>query len=305
MTVTQPIRSILSRIVRSSLIAGTLALGACANGGNNLDLGLGLGSPQKPETKLAGGTDLGRAVTYWGRQYAKKPQDKKAALNYAKNLKAAGHSKQAFRVLQHASSVHGNDREIASEYGRLALDHGQVALANKLLGLADDHSSPDWRIVSGRGAALAKMGKYGDAVKMFERAHKLAPSNPTVLNNLAMAHAGNGNLHAAERLLRDASQNPMAKEKVQKNLALVLKLQGRNAEAARLTASKPISTASITRSVKPAATPKRSAALQKKRRAVSKRSRSRVSSSALAIRKSLPPATAPELSPIVARRTMQ
>ena len=80
--------------------------------------------------------------------------------------------------------------EIASEYGRLALEAGQVQLASKLLALADDHSSPDWRIVSGRGAALAKQGKYKQAIPLFERAHTLAPSNSTVLNNLAMAHAG-------------------------------------------------------------------------------------------------------------------
>lgn len=46
-----------------------------------------------------------------------------------------------------------------------------------------------------------------------------------------MAHAGNGNLTEAERLLRSANDNPMARDKVSKNLALVLKLQGRNAEA--------------------------------------------------------------------------
>ena len=66
---------------------------------------------------------------------------------------------------------------------------------------------------------------------MFERAHSLAPANPTVLNNLAMAHAGSGNLQKAESLLRQAAQNPMAKGKVNKNLALVLDLQGRKAEA--------------------------------------------------------------------------
>jgi len=102
--------------------------------------------------------------------------------------------------------------------------------------LADDRTSPDWRIVSGRGAALAKLGKYKEAVPVFERAHKLAPSNPTVLNNLAMAHAGSGNLSRAESLLRQASLNPMARDKVSKNLALVLKLQGRKAEADAVTA---------------------------------------------------------------------
>ena len=174
---------------------------------------------------------MNQALNYWGRKYVKSPSDKMAALNYAKNLKAAGQSKQAFLVLQQASVLHGNDREIASEYGRLALEADQVQLAGKLLALADDRTSPDWRIVSGRGAALAKQGKYKESIVMFERAHQLAPANPTVMNNLAMAHAGDGNLQKAEYLLRQAAQNPMAKAKVNKNLALVLNLQGRKAEA--------------------------------------------------------------------------
>jgi Flp pilus assembly protein TadD len=109
----------------------------------------------------AGSKNMDKALNYWGRKYAKTPNDKAAALNYAKNLKASGDNKQAYRVLQQASAAHGNDREIASEYGRLALEAGQVQLASKLLALADDRTSPDWRIVSGRGAALAKLGKYG------------------------------------------------------------------------------------------------------------------------------------------------
>lgn len=217
-------------VIRAATVASiALILGACAKVDGPQ---LGLGSSDDG-TKLAdaGSSDMGKALIYWGRKYAKSPQDKTAALNYAKNLKASGDSKQALRVLQQASSIHGNDREIASEYGRLALEAGQVDLANKLLALADDRTRPDWRIVSGRGAALAQLGKYEEAVSMFERAHKLAPSNPTVLNNLAMAHAGNKNLKQAEMLLQQASANPMAREKVAQNLALVLNLQGRKAEA--------------------------------------------------------------------------
>jgi Flp pilus assembly protein TadD len=213
----------------------TLSLGACANG-NGPELGLGTSSGDNTNMADAGSKDLDKALSYWGRKYAKKPNDKTAALNYAKNLKASGDNKQAYRVLQQASAAHGNDREIASEYGRLALEADQVQLASKLLALADDRTSPDWRIVSGRGTALAKLGKYGEAVTMFERAHSLAPANPTVLNNLAMAHAGNKNLKHAETLLRQAAQNPMARAKVSKNLALVLNLQGRKAEADAVTA---------------------------------------------------------------------
>mgnify|MGYP001828207548 CR=1 FL=1 len=221
-----------ARIVRriTVITAASLLLGACAQvDGPDLSHG----SFDKGNTSLAkaGSNDMNQALNYWGRKYVKSPSDKMAALNYAKNLKAAGQSKQAFLVLQQASVLHGNDREIASEYGRLALEADQVQLAGKLLALADDRTSPDWRIVSGRGAALAKQGKYKESIVMFERAHQLAPANPTVMNNLAMAHAGDGNLQKAEYLLRQAAQNPMAKAKVNKNLALVLNLQGRKAEA--------------------------------------------------------------------------
>ena len=221
-----------ARIVRkiASVGVASLLLGACAQV-NGPDLSLGSTGSGSTSLAKAGDNELNQALNYWGRKYVKSPSDKMAALNYAKNLKAAGQSKQAFLILQQASVLHGNDREIASEYGRLALEADQVELAGKLLALADDRTSPDWRIVSGRGTALAKQGKYKESVALFERAHRLAPANPTVLNNLAMAHAGSGNLQKAESLLRQAAQNPMAKGKVSKNLALVLDLQGRKAES--------------------------------------------------------------------------
>ncbi len=232
MTTAQHSHARLARFAtRITVVAALgLLLGACAQV-NGPDLSLGSSGDSGSSIADAGSDEMGKALNYWGRKYVKSPSDKQAALNYAKNLKASGQSKQAFLVLQQASVMHGNDREIASEYGRLALEAGQVQLASKLLALADDRTSPDWRIVSGRGAALAKLGKYKAAVTMFERAHQLAPANPTVLNNLAMAHAGSGNLQRAESLLRQAAQNPMAKAKVNKNLALVLNLQGRKAEA--------------------------------------------------------------------------
>jgi len=218
----------------TTIAAAGIALSACAQiggPGQGASLDLGLGQETSTSVADAGGDELSKAVVYWGQKFAREPDNKEAALSYAKNLKAAGQKEQAFQVLQQAAMVHGNDRDLASEYGRLALDMNQVDLAAKLLALADDPQKPDWRVVSARGAALARLGQYGDAVEMFQRANKLAPSNPTVLNNLAMAEAGNGNLKAAETLLRRAAETPMARDKVTSNLALVLNLQGRKAEA--------------------------------------------------------------------------
>ena len=237
----------------ATLAAASIALSACAQIGGPGDSAIfGLEDEVPAPIADAGPGQLDEALKYWGSKYSKEPSDKQAALNYAKNLKAAGHKEQAFRVLQQASIMHGDDREIASEYGRLALENNQIELAAKLLALADDPAMPDWRVVSGRGATLAKLGQYGPAVEMFQRAHELAPSNPSVLNNLAMAQAGNGDLKAAETLLRQAAQNPMARDKVMKNLALVLELQGRKNEAQALARGGPDA---LRRSLEPTALP--------------------------------------------------
>lgn len=183
------------------------------------------GTPTSPQTELQ------KATNYWGQQYVKKPTELQPALNYAKDLKALGEKQKALSVLQQASLIHGNNPELAGEYGRLALEMDQVGIANQMLTIADDPSKPDWRIVSARGTVLAKQGKYPDAVPLFERALTLAPNNPTVMNNLAMAYAMTGDAKRAEGILRQATAQPGATPKVRENLALVLGLQGRYDES--------------------------------------------------------------------------
>jgi Flp pilus assembly protein TadD len=143
-------------------------------------------------------------------------------------------------VLQQASLYHGNDRELASEYGRLALEFDQVNLAKRLLAIADDPANPDWRVISAQGTVLAKQGDYKGAIPYYERALRLAPDQPSVINNLAMAHAAEGQPAKAEPLLRRAVASGSAPAKVHQNLALVLSLQGRHDEARQLAQSSPV-----------------------------------------------------------------
>ena len=133
-------------------------------------------------------------------------------------------------MLQNASVIHGDSKELASELGRIALEYDQVALAEKLLAMADDPLKPDWRLISARGTIYAKQNKFAEAIQFFDRALVMAPNQPSVMNNLAMAHAGNGDPAKAEEILRKVaatSNDP----KVKQNLALVLGLQGRHEEA--------------------------------------------------------------------------
>ena len=216
---------------RVSAVTAALMLGACAQVG---DLGLG-GAKDVPSDTLAVGSrpanDLEKATEYWGKKVAENPRDTNAVLNYARNLKAMGRKPEALAALQGAYLFSSENREFLSEYGRLALDLGQVSTAAKILERADDPAKPDWRIVSARGTALAKQGDYKEAIVFFERARELAPGQASLMNNLAMAYTMDGQAEKAEQLLRQASLSGTEDPRVKQNLALVLGLQGKHDEA--------------------------------------------------------------------------
>jgi Flp pilus assembly protein TadD len=218
-------------------------LGACGQSmqpgaaGELISVTNGRGQPAQPQAQVAAqaqggvGNDLLAATDYWGKAYAKTPRELEPALNYARNLKAMGEKRRALAVLQSASLYHGQSRELAGEYGRLALDLDQVKVAKQLLAIADDPGKPDWRIVSARGAVLAKEGSYNEAIPFFEKALALSPDQPSVLSNLALAQAMSGQPGKAEQLLRQAAANDANSPRIRQNLALVLGLQGKYDEA--------------------------------------------------------------------------
>ncbi len=246
------------------IVAVGLLAGACSQSGSPktlLEAAPSLaGATNPPVTDNR--TELQKATEYWGREYAKNPNDAEKALNYARNLKALGEKRQALAVLQQVSVFHGTNRAINSEYGRLALEFDQVSLAQKLLAQADDPANPDWRVISARGTVLAKQGLYRDAIAFYERARALAPEEPSVLNNLALAYTMEGKPEQAEPLLKQAMSAGGAHEsRVSQNLALVLGLQGKT-DAAKVAAAgePPISTASLSTESEKSKTEPKSAA---------------------------------------------
>ena len=210
------------------------ALGACAQSGTS-PFDLASSAPPKDEAAVGSipgdpKTDLAKATDYWGKEFSKNPRDAKNALSYARNLKAMGEKRQAMMVLQQASIFHAANRDINGEYGRLALEFDQLSVAQKLLEQADDPAKPDWRIISARGTVLAKQGSYAAAIPFYERAMAVAPDQPSIQSNLALAHAMNGDAQRAETLLKRAAASG-SDARVNQNLALVQSLQGKYADA--------------------------------------------------------------------------
>ncbi len=226
---------------RTLCILGTvmtgLLLSGCSGGLQETSLLSGIGSTGPAETAEPVATskgDLEKATAYWAKEFGTNPRNIDAGVNYAKNLKAMGEKDRAIAVLQQASMYNSDHKGLASEYGRLALENDQAQLAEKLLARAEDPLKPDWKIISAQGAAIAKQGRHRDAIPLFERALAFSPDNPSILNNLGMAQAMNGDAAKAEVTIRRAAEQPGASPRVRQNLALVLGLQGKFDEAKQI-----------------------------------------------------------------------
>ncbi|MFV0296885.1 MAG: tetratricopeptide repeat protein [Hyphomicrobiaceae bacterium] len=223
--------ALLKRTGHVCVVAMALSLGACAQGGG-LDLGLTSEEPKSVDiatssTGEMNEAELIKATEYWGKKSAENPRDGKAALAYARNLKAMGRKKRAFSVLQSAYMFNSNNRDFLSEYGRLALAYGQVSTADQLLARADDPVKPDWKTISARGTVRAKQGRYQEAIEFYDRARALAPNQPSIINNLAMAYTLDGQAERGENLLREAREMGGKDPRIKENLAFVRDLQGK------------------------------------------------------------------------------
>ncbi|MBW8732899.1 MAG: pilus assembly protein TadD [Asticcacaulis sp.] len=92
----------------------------------------------------------------------------------------------------------------------------------------------DWQAWSLLGVAYQQIKRPDDAQGAWAAALKLSPDNPAILTNIAMAKVAAGDFAGAEPLLRTAAAQKTATLQVRQNLALVLGLQGKMAEAEKL-----------------------------------------------------------------------
>ena len=166
-----------------------------------------------------------------GERYRANPQDGELAMQYAQALRGIGQRSQAVAVLEQASLQNSENQTILGAYGRALADVGRNEQALEVLNRAHSPEQPDWRILSVQGAVLDQMGRHEDARRHYSSALKIVPNEPSVLSNLGLSYALSKDLHKAEETLRRAAAQPGAEPKVRQNLALVVGLQGRFAEA--------------------------------------------------------------------------
>ena len=159
------------------------------------------------------------------------PKDADAALQFGKALRATGQKSQAVAVLEQASIAHPGHKALLAGHGRALADNGNFQQAFDVLTRAHTPDDPDWRILSAQGAVLDQLGRYEEARQYYSSALKIVPEEPSVLSNLGLSYLLAKDLPRAEEIMRRANSRADADKRVRLNLALVVGLQGRLAEA--------------------------------------------------------------------------
>jgi Flp pilus assembly protein TadD len=172
-----------------------------------------------------------QGVQHWDARYRANPRDPAIAINYAQALRANGQRSQAVAVLEQASIANPSSMELLGAYGRALADVGNYDQALQVLNRAHTPDRPDWRILNVQGAVLDQLGRHEEARRYYTTALKIVPEEPSVLSNLGLSYALSKDLRQAEAVLKRATAGRRADPRVRQNLALVVGLQGRFAEA--------------------------------------------------------------------------
>src|ERR1700736_6225136 len=221
-------QSSLARLLASVAVTAMLAAGL---GGCQTMSDITGSLTSKTETSANPDSDPRRAVEVYGERYRANPKDADAALAYGQALRATGQRAQAAAVLEQATIAHPGNKALLAGYGRALADNGNSQAAFDVLSRAHSPDNPDWRILSVQGTALDKLGKHEEARRYYATALKIVPDEPSVLSNLGLSYMLTKELPKAEETLRRAYAGSRADGRIRQNLALVVGLQGRFAEA--------------------------------------------------------------------------
>jgi Flp pilus assembly protein TadD len=218
------------RLAAALMIAvSTLALAGCQDKTANLDQ---LDSMNTAST----GPASFQATAELGRQWQADQSNIAKGLAYANGLEAIGQTDRQLEVLTQLRQSHPEEPKLAIILGKKLVQTGHAVDALPILEEAAAAPGADWRVHSALGSAYDQQQLFDKAQAEYAKALVLQPNELTVMNNMGMSYALQGNLKQAEIILRQAAALPRAKTepRIRQNLALVVGLQGRFEEARQI-----------------------------------------------------------------------
>jgi len=185
-----------------------------------------------PEERAAADRlDLLARSAFWAKEVDVDPTDAQAGVEFATAMRLMGRNAEAAEAVQKILIVDPKNLDALLESARdyVALNKGFYAIEPLKQAMAI--APRDWRPVSLMGIAREQNQQPDEAHAAYLQALALSPDNPAVLSNLALWCATHHDTAQAERLLRRAVAQPGATARERQNLALVLGMEGRLADA--------------------------------------------------------------------------
>jgi Flp pilus assembly protein TadD len=212
----------------TGLVLAALALTGCRQLGQEFgDVTGSIGAPASPTDEAKARAQLSQLQ----QRYESDPGEKAASIAYARSLRAFTRYDEAVAVMQAAAVKTAKDEDVLGEYGKALADAGQLSQARDVLTRAYPLDNPKWDVMSVQGSIADRLGDHAAAMAFYREALKIAPGEPSILTNLGLSYALTKQLPDAERTLRDAAASPKAGARTRGDLALVLALEGKYAEA--------------------------------------------------------------------------
>jgi Flp pilus assembly protein TadD len=176
---------------------------------------------------------LARAA-FWASQVDADPKDPEAGIKLTAALRTMGRYDEAAQAIEAVLVLQPQNVDALLERARVALTRGQGFYAIEPVRKALQIAPKDWRAATLLAVAMDQAQRPDEAFIAHRKAMEIAPDNAVVLSNAAMFYAVQGDKTKAETLLRKAVTEPDASLQVRQNLALVLGLQGKLAEAEKI-----------------------------------------------------------------------
>ena len=210
-------------------LASAAALAGCQQTSASLDPSGNLATASTAPASYEATADLGR-------KWEAEPGNLGKGLAYANALEAIGQTNKQLDVYRQLIAANPANTKLLGVYGHKLIAAGRGGEAVAPLEQAAMALDADWRIHSALGSAYDQQALYAKARAEYQKALGMDPQNLSVLNNMGMSFALEGNLKEAEATLRRADNLPQSKSepRIRQNLALVVGLQGRFDEASKL-----------------------------------------------------------------------
>ncbi len=178
--------------------------------------------------------ELFAQAAFWSNEYNLNPGDLEAALKLSAAVRKLGNPGRAVEITQTTRALYPSDPYLMAEYAAALIASERALDAIPILNEGLSKTPSYGRLWSLKGAALDQQERYAEARQHYDRALRITPNDPNVMANIGLSHALSGDPATAEGWLRRAVSMPNASDSVRQNLILVLQLQGKTAEAEKI-----------------------------------------------------------------------